>query len=124
MENKKVLIVDDSKTMVRISDNIVKQLGISNVDWAFNGKEALDLMKLKKYDLILSDINMAPMNGFELVEAIRSTGNKVGIFMITTEGGREEVIRALRLGANNYLVKPIDKDTLKQKITDYFKIGK
>jgi response regulator of citrate/malate metabolism len=67
---------------------------------------------------------MRSMNGFELVESIRQSGNKVGIFMITTEGGREVVIRALRLGANNYLVKPIDKYTLKQKITDYFKIGK
>ena len=121
MQDKKVLIVDDSKTMVRIIENIVKQLGITDTDCAYNGKEALDLMKLKKYDLVLSDINMGIMNGYELVENIRSSGNKVGIFMITTEGGREEVILALRLGANNYLVKPIDKDVLKDKITLFFK---
>lgn len=121
MQDKKVLIVDDSKTMVRIIENIVKQLGITDTSIAFNGKEALELMKLKKFDLVLSDINMSLINGFELVENIRSSGNKVGIFMITTEGGREEVIKALRLGANNYLVKPIDKDVLKDKITLFFK---
>ena len=121
MQDKKVLIVDDSKTMVRIIENIVKQLGITDTSIAFNGKEALELMKLKKFDLVLSDVNMRSMNGFELVESIRQSGNKVGIFMITTEGGREEVIKALRLGANNYLVKPIDKDVLKDKITLFFK---
>ena len=121
MQDKKVLIVDDSKTMVRIIENIVKQLGITDTSIAFNGKEALELMKLKKFDLVISDINMSLINDFELVESIRQSENKVGIFMITTEGGREEVIKALRLGANNYLVKPIDKDVLKDKITLFFK---
>ena len=118
---KKILIVDDSKTMVRINDNICKQVGIVDIDWAYNGLEALELIKVKKYDLILSDINMSSMNGFELVQSIRQSGNKVGIFMITTEGGRDEVVRALRMGANNYLVKPIDKEVLKSKIVDFFK---
>ena len=118
---KKILIVDDSKTMVRINDNICKQVGIVDIDWAYNGLEALELIKVKKYDLILSDINMPLCNGFELVQSIRQSGNKVGIFMITTEGGREEVAKALRMGANNYLVKPIDKEVLKSKIVDFFK---
>ena len=118
---KKILIVDDSKTMVRINDNICKQVGIVDIDWAYNGLEALELMKFKKYDLILSDINIPVCNGFELVQSIRQSGNKVGIFMITTEGGREEVVKALRMGANNYLVKPIDKEVLKSKIVDFFK---
>ena len=118
---KKILIVDDSKTMVRINDNIYKQVGIVDIDWAYNGLEALELIKVKKYDLILSDINIPSMNGFELAQSIRQSGNKVGIFMITTEGGRDEVVRALRMGANNYLVKPIDKEVLKSKIVDFFK---
>ena len=118
---KKILIVDDSKTMVRINDNICKQVGIVDIDWAYNGLEALELIKVKKYDLILSDINIPSMNGFELAQSIRQSGNKVGIFMITTEGGRDEVVRALRMGANNYLVKPIDKEVLKSKIVDFFK---
>ena len=118
---KNILIVDDSKTMVRINDNICKQVGIVDIDWAYNGLEALELIKVKKYDLILSDINIPSMNGFELVQAIRQSGNKVGIFMITTEGGRDEVVKALRMGANNYLVKPIDKEVLKSKIVDFFK---
>ena len=57
MQDKKVLIVDDSKTMVRIIENIVKQLGITDTSIAFNGKEALELMKLKKFDLVISDIS-------------------------------------------------------------------
>ena len=118
---KKILIVDDSKTMVRINDNICKQVGIVDIDWAYNGLEALELIKVKKYDLILSDINMSLCNGFELVQSIRQSGNKVGIFMITTEDGRDEVVRALRMRANNYLVKPIDKEVLKSKIVDFFK---
>ena len=126
METKRILIVDDSKTMVKINENILKQLGITSIDYAYDGAEGLKLFKEKmsnfdeKYDLILSDINMPILNGFELVEKIRQIDRNVGIFMITTEGGRDEVIKALRLGANNYLVKPIDKEALKSKIINYF----
>jgi len=125
MKSKKVLVVDDSKTMVKINDNILKQLGIINIVHAFDGAEGLkkyneSIIENDPFDLILSDINMPIMNGFELVKAIREKDKGVGIFMITTEGGRDEVIKALRLGANNYIIKPIDKDILKTKITEYF----
>ena len=71
----------------------VSKLVSVDIDWAYNGLEALELIKVKKYDLILSDINMSLCNGFELVQSIRQSGNKVGIFMITTEGGRDEELK-------------------------------
>ena len=124
MTSKKILIVDDSKTMVKINDNIIKQLGITDITHAFDGAEGLakykEAYKSEPFDLILSDINMPIMNGFELLKAIREVDKNVGIFMITTEGGREEVIKALRSGANNYIIKPIDKEVLKNKITEFF----
>jgi len=116
------LIVDDSKTICRINSMILKDIGINDVDIAYDGAEGVQLAKNKHYDLILSDINMPIMTGFGLVENIRKfkTKEETIIFMVTTEGGREEVIKALRLGANNYIVKPVVKENIIEKIKTFF----
>ncbi len=112
----KILIVDDSKTVLRINTQIVESLGHEAVT-AENGEIAT--LKLNGVDLVLLDVNMPVMNGFEFLEHTKDIRAKTGmkVFMCTTEGGREEVIKALRLGASNYIVKPIKRSVLVDKIT-------
>jgi len=111
-----VLIVDDSKVMQKINKQIVESLGHSTV-CVSNGAEAIEQLS-GPVDLVLLDVNMPIMDGFEFlsktVELRKVRGIKV--IMCTTEGQRDTVVKALRLGANNYVVKPIDKDKLIEKI--------
>ena len=119
----RILIVDDSSTMRRIIVNVLTQLGISSdfIHEAQDGLFALGKVKTNSYDLILTDWNMPNMNGLELVKTIRSVDKKVPIVMITTEGGKGEVITALKAGVNNYIVKPFNAEILKEKLDGVFK---
>ena len=114
-----ILIVDDYKTMLRIVRNLLKQLGFTNVDDAADGTEALAKMRGKRYGLVISDWNMEPMTGYELLKEVRSDeGLKPTPFiMITAESKTENVIAAKKAGVNNYIVKPFNAATLKTKIT-------
>ena len=114
-----VLVVDDYKTMVRIIRNLLKQLGFENVDEAADGAEALTKMKAKPYGLVISDWNMEPMTGFELLKEVRSDDTLKGtpFIMVTAESKTENVIAAKKAGVNNYIVKPFNAATLKQKMT-------
>lgn len=122
----KILIVDDSSTMRRIIGNVVMQLGVDkeNFDEAEDGLKAWNLLSNKKYDVILTDWNMPNMNGLELVKKVRSEGNHktTPIIMITTEGGKGEVITALKAGVNNYIVKPFNAQVLKEKLDGVIKV--
>ena len=114
----RILIVDDSSTMRRIIGNVVMQLGFSkeSFDEAEDGLRAWKFLCENHYDVILTDWNMPNMNGLALVQSIRKIDPKIPIVMITTEGGKEEVITALKAGVNNYIVKPFDANKLKEKI--------
>jgi two-component system chemotaxis response regulator CheY len=70
--NMPVLVVDDYKTMVRIIRNLLKQLGFANVDEAGDGTAALNMMRNKQYGLVISDWNMEPMTGYELLREVRA----------------------------------------------------
>jgi two-component system chemotaxis response regulator CheY len=111
-----VLVVDDYQTMIRIIRNLLKQLGFNNVDEATDGKAALDKIADKQYGLIISDWNMEPMTGLDLLKEVRGKGNKVPFIMITAESKTENVLAAREAGVNNYIVKPFNADTLKSKI--------
>lgn len=118
--NEPVLIVDDYATMLRIIKNLLGQLGFNNVDEASDGTEAVDLMKTKKYGLVISDWNMEQMTGLELLKHVRSTeddNQDVPFIMVTAESKTENVIEAKKAGVNNYIVKPFNAETLKSKIT-------
>jgi len=121
----RVLIVDDSSTMRRIIGNVVQQLGVSKEDFdeAEDGVAAWKLLSTNSYDVVLTDWNMPNMNGLQLVQKIRAEGNHRGvpIIMITTEGGKGEVITALKAGVNNYIVKPFSADILKEKLDGVIK---
>jgi two-component system chemotaxis response regulator CheY len=111
--------------MRRIIGNVVMQLGFAkdNFDEAEDGVKAWKLLSEAHYDVILTDWNMPNMNGVELVKKIRSEGThqKTPIIMITTEGGKNEVITALKSGVNNYIVKPFSAEVLKEKLDGVLK---
>lgn len=117
-KNMNVLIVDDYQTMLRIIKNLLKQLGFANVDEATNGQLALEQFKTKKYGLIISDWNMEPMSGLDLLKAVRGSNEnaQVPFIMVTAESKTENVVMAKQAGVSNYIVKPFNAETLKQKI--------
>uniref|UniRef100_A0A2A4YSL8 Two-component system response regulator n=1 Tax=OCS116 cluster bacterium TaxID=2030921 RepID=A0A2A4YSL8_9PROT len=117
-----VLVVDDYKTMIRIIRNLLKQLGFENIDDAADGAEALGKLKEKSYGLIISDWNMEPMTGYELLKEVRADDvlAKTPFIMVTAESKTENVIAAKKAGVNNYIVKPFNAATLKSKINAVF----
>jgi len=117
-----VLVVDDYSTMVRIIRNLLKQLGFADVDDAHDGAEAITKMRAKRYGLVISDWNMEPMTGFELLRQVRSDPGlaQTPFIMVTAESKTENVIAARKAGVNNYIVKPVNAQTLKAKIEAVF----
>lgn len=119
------MIVDDSSTMRRIISSVVKQIGIDEdyIGLAVDGMDALGQLKSTKYDLVLTDWNMPKMNGLQLVKNLRTLPKYANtpILMITTEGGKSEVVTALKSGVNNYIVKPFSAETLKAKLEPLLK---
>ncbi len=113
-----ILIVDDYKTMLRIIRNLLKQLDFSNVDEATDGAAALQNLRDKDYGLVISDWNMEPMTGLQLVREVRSDKKlkKLPFIMVTAESKTENVVAAKEAGVSNYIVKPFNAETLKQKI--------
>jgi two-component system, chemotaxis family, chemotaxis protein CheY len=117
-----ILVVDDYNTMIRIIRNLLKQLGFADIDEANDGSVALDKMRGKRYGLVISDWNMEPMSGFELLRQVRGDPglNKTPFIMVTAESKTENVIAAKKAGVNNYIVKPFNAQTLKTKIDAVF----
>ena len=117
-----VLVVDDYSTMIRIIRNLLRQLGFVNIDEASDGTVALAKMRDKRYGLVISDWNMEPMTGYELLKEVRADPglNKTPFIMVTAESKTENVIAAKKAGVNNYIVKPFNAQTLKTKIEAVF----
>jgi two-component system, chemotaxis family, chemotaxis protein CheY len=120
--NAPVLIVDDYNTMIRIIRNLLKQLGFEHVDDASDGSAALTKMRERKYGLVISDWNMEPMTGYDLLQEVRSDPGlrKTPFIMVTAESKTENVIAAKKAGVSNYIVKPFNAQTLKSKIDAVF----
>ena len=117
-----ILVVDDYGTMIRIIRNLLKQIGFENVDDANDGSAALAKMQSKQYGLIISDWNMEPMTGYDLLREVRADPNlaTTPFIMITAESKTEIVIAAKKAGVNNYIVKPFNAQTLQTKIEAVF----
>ncbi len=113
-----VLVVDDYATMRRIIKNLLTQIGFSNIDEADNGATALAKLREKAFGLVISDWNMEPMTGLQLLKEVRSDVKLKGtpFIMVTAESKTENVVAAKEAGVNNYIVKPFNADTLKKKI--------
>src|SRR6202171_2609815 len=117
-----ILVVDDYNTMIRIIRNLLKQLGFENIDDASDGASALSKMRDRRYGLVISDWNMAPMTGYDLLKEIRGDPNlaRTPFIMVTAESKTDNVIAAKKAGVNNYIVKPFNAQTLKTKIETVF----
>jgi two-component system, chemotaxis family, chemotaxis protein CheY len=117
-----VLVVDDYNTMIRIIRNLLKQIGFQDIDDAADGSAALARMREKKYGLVISDWNMEPMTGYELLKEVRADPglSKTPFIMVTAESKTENVIAAKKAGVNNYIVKPFNAQTLQSKIEAVF----
>ena len=117
-----VLVVDDYNAMIRIIHNMLKQLGFENIDDASDGSAALNKMRGKKYGLVISDWNMEPMNGYDLLREVRADPNlaTTPFIMFTAESKAENMIAAEKAGVNNYIVKPFNAATLKTTIDAVF----
>lgn len=113
-----ILIVDDYKTMLRIIRNLLRQLDFNNVDEATDGAQALAMLRSGSYGLVISDWNMQPMTGLQLLQEVRADAKlrNLPFIMITAESKTENVIAAKQAGVSNYIVKPFNAETLKEKI--------
>jgi two-component system, chemotaxis family, chemotaxis protein CheY len=115
----KILLVDDSNTMRRIQKNTLIQIGYEDVSEAADGKLAVDFLKANPgIDLVLMDWNMPNMTGIEALKVIKADPaiNKIPVIMVTSESEKTRIIEAIQAGAANYVVKPFQPDTLKEKI--------
>jgi two-component system, chemotaxis family, chemotaxis protein CheY len=117
-----VLVVDDYNTMIRILRNLLKQLGFQDIDDAADGTAALAKMRTKRYGLVISDWNMEPMTGYDLLKEVRGDPRlaRTPFIMVTAESKTENVIAAKKAGVNNYIVKPFNAQTLQTKIEAVF----
>jgi two-component system chemotaxis response regulator CheY len=120
-----ILVVDDYQTMVRIIRNLLKQIGYENVDEAANGQAALEMIQNKRYGLVISDWNMEPMTGFELLQRVRSDPARTDVpfIMVTAESKTDNVVAARKAGVNNYIVKPFNAAMLKAKMDAIFSVA-
>lgn len=116
----KILYVDDSPTMRRIIQNSLNKIGYEDLIDAENGVDAMEKLEGTDVDLILTDWNMPEMNGEQLVQTLRedSRFKDKPILMITTRGMKEDVMTAVQIGVNGYVVKPFTPEVLKKKIGD------
>ncbi|MCX5718235.1 MAG: response regulator [Nitrospirae bacterium] len=116
-----ILVVEDSPTMRQLIGFAMKRIASSRVIEATDGIDALKKLSSEKIDLILADINMPVMDGLKLVSLVRSNPayKDIPIIIITTEGAEEDKKRALAIGANAYLPKPIQTQELIKLVNSF-----
>ena len=115
----KLLVVDDSSTMRRIIKNTLARLGHKDILEGADGVEGWKALDTNPdVEMLITDWNMPEMNGLELVQKVPADARfaDLPIIMVTTEGGKAEVITALKAGVNNYIVKPFTPQVLKEKL--------
>jgi len=123
-KNIKILIVDDFYTLRLSLRNILTQLGFESVDDAADGKEAVEKLKENNYDLVISDVDMPNMNGFELLDYIKADERlkNIPVMFITAEAEKEKIIRSIQAGLDAYITKPFTITTLQQKLDKIFSL--
>ena len=113
-----VLLVDDQKSIRDLAKFTLQQAGLSDIHEAKNGAEALSVVRTGVIDLVISDWNMEPMDGLELLKSIRADTAlaKLPFIMMTAQADKKYVQMAAEAGVNNYVVKPFTAETVKKKI--------
>jgi two-component system chemotaxis response regulator CheY len=112
------LIVDDSSTMRRIIINTLHKLGYTECHEAANGREGIERLATTQVDMIITDWNMPEMSGVDFIRAVRANASTsaLPVLMVTTNAAEDDIVEALKAGANNYVVKPFTPDTIREKI--------
>lgn len=118
----KILVVDDFSTMRRIIKNLLRDLGLNNVQEADDGQTALPILKTGQIEFLITDWNMPGMTGIDLLKEVRADPNlcHLPVLMVTAEAKREQIIAAAQAGVNGYVVKPFTAAVLKEKIDKIF----
>lgn len=115
-KSMKVMLIDDSRTMRNIQKSVLSQLGLTNIEEACDGQDALSKVGAFQPELILVDWNMPNMDGLSFVKAYRQLNKQTPMIMVTTESEKARVIEAIKAGVNNYVIKPFTPDLLAQRI--------
>lgn len=112
------LVVDDFATMRRIVRNLLAELGFRQVEEASDGRMALEMLRQGGYDFVISDINMPRLGGYELLQQIRADAamQNLPVLLVTSEANKDDVLQAIRLGANGTILKPLTKSSLEEKV--------
>lgn len=119
----RILIVDDHEPMRKIIKNILRQIGLEDMDEAIDGRDAVKKMKEKNFDIVLLDWNMPGMTGLDVLKIIKSDQNlkNIPVIMVTAESSKEKIIEAVNFGVTDYIVKPFTAEVLKKKIEEVAK---
>jgi len=119
-----VMIVDELSPMRKIIKSFLRNLGFENIQLVEDGSKALSVLKQDSFDLVISALHMSNMDGLELLKTIRSDENLKGIrfLLVTAEAKKENIIMAIKSGANNFIVKPFTEEVLQKKLEEIFNI--
>jgi two-component system chemotaxis response regulator CheY len=123
IDNLAILVVDDHKTMVRITADLLRQIGFRDIDGAADGAEALAMAQTKKYDLVISDWNMAEITGLDLLHRFKAADapDRPRFIMVSAESRTDRILEARNAGADAYVVKPYSAVALRVKIDNMFR---
>lgn len=120
LEGLYVLLVEDNLINIKIADKILKQWNVK-IDIAENGLIAIEKFKLNRYDLILMDLSMPVMDGYEATKVIRSMGTKIPIIALTASSSYADLEKIILIGMNEYVIKPFNPNELYLKLKKYCK---
>ncbi len=115
----RVLVVDDSSVMRKIIIRSLNAVGVTDIEEASDGVEAIGVFAGGNFNLVLTDWNMPNMSGLDVVKEIRATGSEIPVIMVTTEAERDRVIDAIQAGVTDYLTKPFEAESLRVKLSQY-----
>ena len=120
MKSINVIVVDDNKATLKLTELTLKRMGFENIKTALNGQEGYDKISSEKTDLILSDWNMPIMDGMKLLEKLKADEKlkEIPFIMQTSQRSQEHILEALQKGVDSYIVKPYESSVLKEKIID------
>ncbi len=119
-KSMRILVVDDQDTVLEILREILRKLGLRNVEVARDGAKALEMLRgaVDPYGLVLSDWNMKPVSGLQLLQAVRGDPNlaQMPFIMVTGEASKDRVVAAIDAGTTSFIVKPFSLDAVKKRL--------
>lgn len=126
IEDVKILVIDDHRIIRNLEKHYLETMGVKNIDFADDGREALDKIEAGNFDVIFADLNMPVITGEGLLKIIRSKPqyDKMAFVMVTAEAENSRILEILNAGATFYLIKPFSPECFKknvEKILDWLK---